>query len=195
MGRPWQPSEIVLAVAAAALAVIAVVEGLRDHYLAAAVVTTASLVLAVGSQGLQLPGYWHFGLAVVLFLILARHRPAPVTGLLRWAPAIPLLVVGADVALGTLFPDVAGILRFGTFLAVCLGGLLWLAVDERVGLAVGMLYGSTVLIQLAFVATYAAGGNGTPSPGALAYDLALTALPPAALLIVAGAVARRQAAL
>lgn len=195
IGIPYTPSEAVMGYAAAALALVALIEGLRNHYLAAAVVSTASFALAAGNPGPQLNGYWHLPFAVVLFLVLARHRPQPVTGLLRWAPAIPVLLIAADAGLGTAFPDVAGILRFGAFAAVVLGGLLWLAVDERVALAVGMMFGGTLLIQLVLIASFAAGGNGLPAPGALAGQLALTGLPPVLLLLLGGTVARRQAAL
>lgn len=194
-GIPYARPYTLIALVLGALAVVA---ALRSRYRAAAVAAAAAFAVALAATVVgpaqHLGGFWQFPFAVVLLVVLDRHRPQPVTGLLRWAPAVPVLIIGADEALAALLEDIAGILRFGVYVAVCLGGLLWLAVDERVGMAVGLLYAGTLLVHVSVIVVHAARGGVLASPAGLAVDLALAGAPPLLLLVAAGTMARRQAA-
>ncbi|GAA4595359.1 hypothetical protein BJY16_001648 [Actinoplanes octamycinicus] len=153
---------------------------LRRRHLAAAIVLLPAGFL----------GFWHFLAAAALLATLTRRRPRPATGLLAYAPLAPLLVAILTAAGGQFLPEVAGIIRFGLLMALPLGGLLWLAVDERVAMALGLLYLSTLLISLGQLLI-----GDVYSWTMVAVDLAITALPPALLLGLATDTARRQARL
>jgi hypothetical protein len=69
------------------------------------------------------------------------------------------------------------------------GGLLWLAIDERVAMALGLVLLKTALAYGAAVVTY----GPAPNVALAALSLAVVALPPATLLLTSAAAARDQA--
>lgn len=167
----------------------------RHHYRrsagAAATAFLLALVVAGPMDGWVGDGFWQFPLAAALLLPWVKHRPPAAAGLLRYAPVlVPSLLVGAGTGLTQAFPEIAGILRWGAVAALCAGALLWLAVDERVALAVGLVLANSVLIHLVLLGQ--AGLLGRP---AAAYSLAILAFWTALLLIPAVVTARRQARL
>jgi hypothetical protein len=93
--------------------------------------------------------------------------------------------------LAQLLPDIAGILRFGAFLGLAVGGLVWLAVDERVAMALGLLLLNGALIQLVFIPMELPLQN---IPAALA-SVAVAASVPVVLLLASAGAARRHARL
>jgi hypothetical protein len=151
----WTPVERFLTIGALILGAIAVVATVLRRYrdaTAAAVVafaagTTVAWTMTQAGHG----GQWRFPLAIVLLLPLLLHRPPAVTGLLRYAAAVPVLLIAAEQGLTQLFPDVAGYLWRGAIVAVAVGSLLWLIVDERLAMAVGLLLLSTALQPLFFI--------------------------------------------
>ncbi|XVU30060.1 hypothetical protein ACQPZJ_24100 [Actinoplanes sp. CA-054009] len=181
----WSPAELRLTIAALALGILAVVAAAADRFLAAIVAATAAfgltLILANSMDSAVFSGFWCFPLAIVLLVPLVRHRPAPATALLKYAPALPLVLI-----LTSFFPSVSGILNFGAVMALFLGSLLWLAVDERVAMAAGLFLLNTVLIRAALFTA-----DGIPAFPVVAIELAVTALPPLALLLSAGVVIPR----
>lgn len=176
-----------------ALSLCALVAVLRNSYrtaiavalLSFAVALTASLPTHTASFG----DVWRLPLAVVLLAPLLKWRPLPAAGLLKYAPAVPLVLVVAQQSLSQAFPEVSGILERGVLAALWAGALLWLAVDERVAMALGLLLLNDLLIQVGFLAT----GSFTPNPWAVALSIAVTAVGPATLLLSSAATARRQA--
>jgi hypothetical protein len=133
-------------------------------------------------------GLWHFPLAITLLIPLLRHRPPSAAGLVRWAPALPLLLVLTDHGLARALPDISGILQQGVVFAFFLGSLLWLAVDERLAMAVGLLLLNVPLVQLIFILA-----GDAPSLAVAAATVAITAFLPAVLLLTSGLAAKRRA--
>ncbi|MFG1990836.1 hypothetical protein ACGFJ7_12760 [Actinoplanes sp. NPDC048988] len=181
----WSPTEFRLTLAALALGALAIVAALANRF-AAAIVTAAaafgvtlSLAYTMGSPVFS--GFWCFPLAVVLLAPLVRRRPAPATALVRYAPVLPLVLI-----LTSFFPSVSGILNFAALSALFLGSLVWLAVDERLAMAAGLFLLNTVLVRAALFTA-----EGLPAFPLVAADLAVTALPPVALLLAAGVVVPR----
>ncbi|BCJ43688.1 hypothetical protein GCM10010168_40030 [Actinoplanes ianthinogenes] len=163
-----------------ALALIALTLALLRQYLVAAVVLVPA----------GFAGYWHLLAASALLAVLVRRRPLPPSGLLRYAALAPLLVAFLGEAGGQLFPQISGIIGFGLLMALPVAGLLWLAVDERVAMALGLLYLAGLLIgvgQVLIDDVYSWAWTGL--------SLAIAALPPALLLGLATETARRQAKL
>lgn len=156
-----------------------VLAAVRRHLLAAVVLLPAGFA-----------GFWSFFAASALLAALVRRRPQPASGLLRYAPLLPLLVAFLDEGLGQLFPQISGIIGFGLLMALPVAGLLWLAVDERVAMALGLLYAASLLIGLGQVLI-----GGVYSWAWAVLDLGIVALPPALLLGLATETARRQARL
>ncbi|GAA2680875.1 hypothetical protein [Actinoplanes palleronii] len=172
---PWLVTQ-----AGPVLGLIALVLVARRWHLAAAVV-----LLPAGFAGV-----WDFFGAAVLLGFLVGRRPLPAKGLLRYAPIVPLLLALGDQLLGSAFPEVSGILRFGLLMALVVAGLIWLVVDERVALALGLLYLNSLLVELGYAMSW-----GVQSYSALALGLSITALPPALLLGLGTETARRQSRL
>lgn len=185
--RPGGPNPI-----SVALSLCALVAALRNHYRTAVAVVLLSFLVTLAANSQASSGdVWRLPLAAVFLLPLLKWRPLPPAGLLKYAPAIPLLLVAAQQALSQVFPEVAGILDRGVLVALCAGALLWLAVDERVAMALGLLLVNDLLLQVGFLAV----GTYTPNPAALALSIALTALPPAVLLLTSATTARRRSRL
>ncbi len=186
------PPELMLSLLALAFGVGALAAALRGHYRSAVAATSATFLAALAATWpVSGPGYgevWLFPLAVVLLLPLAVKRPLPPAGLLRYAPVVPLVIVATQQGLAQLFPDVAGILQQGLLFGLFLGGLLWLAVDERVAMALGLLLLSIPLIQVAFIA-----GEDDVNVALAAAGVAFTAFAPVTLLLASAAAARRRA--
>ncbi|SNY52729.1 hypothetical protein [Paractinoplanes atraurantiacus] len=181
----WSPAESRLTLAALTLGLLAVAAALANRFLTAIATAAAAFILTlIVANSMHSPvfsGFWCFPLAIVLLVPLVRRRPAPATALLRYAPALPLVLI-----LTSFFPSVSGILHFGAVMALFLGSLLWLAIDERLAMAAGLFLQNTVLIRAALLA-----GEGLPPFPVLAIELAVTALPPLALLVTAGLVIPR----
>ncbi len=188
----WSPADLILNVLALTLGAYAVIAATRRRYgRAVTAASTAFLITATLAWSMGTPvfsGFWSFPLAVVLLLPLLRHRPPSTAGLIRYAPVLPFLVVLTEEGLSQLFPDVAGMLRFGVFLALCVGGLLWLAVDERLTMAWGLLLLNGLLLHMAWMVA-----EGVRSFTDVALAMAATGFMPAVLLLTAYAAARRRA--
>ena len=186
--------ETALTILALAFGLYAVVAVLRGRYRSAAVVASTAFLLTLPvTWPLHAPSFgdfWMFPLAVGLLLPLLKHRPLPIAGLLRYAPMAPLLLIAAEHGMSQAFPDIAGILQRGVLVALCAGGLVWLAVDERVAMALGLLF-LGFLIQVAL----AIGGHAVQNPAAAALSGAVAALWPTLLLSFSAITARRQARL
>ncbi|MFF5077979.1 hypothetical protein ACFY36_13070 [Actinoplanes sp. NPDC000266] len=181
----WSSTEMLLTIAALALGVLAVAAAAANRFLPAIATASAAfgltLIVANSMRSPVFSGFWCFPLAIVLLVPLVRRRPAPATALLKYAPALPLVLI-----LTSFFPSVSGILNFAAVAALFLGSLLWLAVDERLAMAAGLFLLNTVLIRAALFTA-----EGIPAFPVVAIELAVTALPPAALLLTAGLVIPR----
>jgi hypothetical protein len=192
----WSRSDVVLIILALVLGGGAVWAGATGRYLSAIVAAgtafAVSLVVAGPMQGPMYDNFWQFPLAIVLFvpLLLLRRRPPAATGLLRYVPVLPLLMVAVDQGLAPAFPAVTGILQRAALAALWLVALLWLAIDERVAMAVGLLLLNNLLIMLAFVVT-----GSIHDPVAAVVSLTVVAVGPAALLLSSAVTARRRARL
>ncbi|MFG1607193.1 hypothetical protein [Actinoplanes sp. NPDC049265] len=178
----WGPS-----LAALVLGAVALVTAVRGRYLIASAAALLGIGAAViwplyGGGGLGLP--LRSPLAVLLLIVLHRYRPARASGALRYLPLLPILLAVGDQLYGAMFPAVSGILQRGALLGVVMAALLWLTIDERVTMAVGLLFLNTLLIQLALITV-----GGPPHLPAMLLGLAVTALPPLVLLSTA---ARRR---
>lgn len=193
LGSTWPPAHRVGYLVAVTVAVFAVIAALTGRYrtamAAATVAFVVSLVLSGPMHG-PLVDLWQFPLAVALLVPVSVRPPAPVTGLLGYAPAVPLLLVLATEGLSQALPDIAGIVREGLLFGVFIGGLLWLAVDERVAMALGLLLLNTLLVQLGAIAA-----GGAPDLAVAAAGVLITAFAPATLLLASATTARRQARL
>jgi hypothetical protein len=188
----WSPAELILNVAALALGAHAVSAAVRGRFRGAiATASAAFLVTLAMAWSMQYPvftGFWHFPLAIVLLVPLLWHRPPAAAGLLRYAPAVPLLMIVADQVSAQAFPGISGILQRGFVLALWAGSLLWLAVDERLPMAFGLLLLNGPLVQLAFIVA-----GGAASLAAAAVALVITAAVPGVLLVTSSLAARRRA--
>jgi hypothetical protein len=189
--RSWHLVALILGVGAVAA-------GLRGHYRIAMTAATVAFVLGLlvadatagPMPGPNLGDFWQFPLAVALLVPVSVRRPRPVTGLLRYAPVIPLFLVLATAGTSQAFPDVAGILREGLTFGVFLGGLLWLAVDERVAMALGLMFLNTFLMQ-----TVSMAGQGVQNVTFAIVAVGVTAIAPVTLLAASATTARIQATL
>jgi hypothetical protein len=182
--------KVLTLVVAVLLGLFAVIAALGNYYRSAAAIAAAAFLVSVTTSGPNFGDFWQFPLAVVLLLALPRRRPLPVAGLLRYVPALPLLLIAADNGLGQAFPQVAGILQRGVLVALCAGALLWLAVDERVAMALGLLLLNDLLIQLGWTLL---DGSAVQSWPAAVSSMAVAAFGPAVLLLTSATAARHQA--
>ncbi|AGZ46709.1 hypothetical protein [Actinoplanes friuliensis] len=183
-----RPAALILA--ALAVALYAMIAALRGRYRTAGLFAAVAFLVALAEIP-NLIHFWQLPLAVVLLVPLMKLRPPPVVGLLRYAPVVPVLLVVIEQGLAQLLPDIAGILRFGAFLGLAVGGLIWLAVDERVAMALGLLLLNGALIQLVFIPMELPLQN---IPAALA-SVAVAASVPVVLLLASAGAARRHARL
>jgi len=188
----WTPFALALTLVALTLGACAVGAVLRGRYGIAVATATAAfvatLVVTLSTGDVVFGGLWGFPLAIALLVPLLRHRPPPAAGLVRYAPVLPLLLVLVDQGASAVLPGIAGILQRGAVLALCAGSLLWLAVDERLAMAVGLLVLNTMLIQTAFLV-----GGGVRSPAGAAVAMAITGFAPVVLLLASATTARRRA--
>lgn len=128
---------------------------------------------------------WQVPLAIAFLVPLLRRPPVAVSGLLKYIPVLPLLLVVAD-----LRPSFTAV-QFGALVAISAAGLVWLAVDERVALTLGLLLTNGVLTEVAFVVETSA-----EYPAAqMIVPVAFAAVVPAVLLGLGVTAARRQARL
>jgi hypothetical protein len=188
----WSPTELALNLVALALGTYALIAGARGRYRSAIAAASMAFVVTLavmGSmQGTLFNGFWGFPLAVVLLVPLLRHRPPSAAGLVKYAPMLPLLLVLAEEGLPRVFPGVFGILLRGFVLALWLGGLLWLAVDERLTMALGLLLLNTLLVQVALIFE-----SGIRSLAGVALAMVVTGFMPTVLLLASAATARQRA--
>ena len=173
------------------LAIVAVARG--RHRVAAGL---AVLAFAAGTATFALAGQAGQGnllryLFVVLLLIpLWRGAPAPARGLLRYLPLVALLLLAALRLVVNLAP---GRGEFALTVAFCAAALLWVVVDERVTLAIGLLFSGDVLYFLAAVAFAAARGRALlDDPWTLLNLAAVIGVAPVLLLLVSAATTRRR---
>jgi hypothetical protein len=188
----WSPAELAVNLTAMTVGICTVIAVLRGRYriavVAASVGFLLTLVITWSMYERVFTSFASFPLAIVLLLPLLRHRPPPAAGLLRYAPALPLLLIVADHVIPEVFPDITGILQRGLVLAFCLGSLLWLAVDERLAMALGLLLFNGVVIQVIFMFE-----GEMPTLADAALGLAITGVVPAAMLLASGTAAHRRA--
>ncbi|GAB1642302.1 hypothetical protein [Krasilnikovia sp. MM14-A1259] len=181
--------------AAAVLGLYATIAALRGRNLSAAAAATAAFLattaVAWSLHGVTLGVFWQYPLAIVLLLVVHRRRPSPPSGLLRYAPLVPLLLVLADQLFPLASPDHYGMLAAGLFYGVCVASLFWLAVDERVAMAMGLLVVNGFLIELAFVVE----SGLVRDPVSAVTSVSVSAVGPAILLASSAAVGRRHARL
>lgn len=187
-----KPGDLALNIIAVTLGALAVGAGARGQYGAAVVTASVALTVTLALQwSMPVPvfgGFWQFPLAIILLLPLLRHRPPPAAGLVRYAPALPLLMVVVGQGLTQAFPGVSGIVDRGVVLALCVGCLIWLAVDERLAMASGLLLLNAVLVEVVFIV------DGTIQRFVdIAVTLMVSGLVPAVLLVASGVAAHRRA--
>ncbi|MDI6105668.1 hypothetical protein QLQ12_44515 [Actinoplanes sp. NEAU-A12] len=121
--------------------------------------------------------FWQVPLAVLLLLpALRQSAPAPARGVLRHLPLVAVPLAGLD-----------GWAGFGAVATVSVAALVWLAVDARVAMALGLLLLNYVLVQVSFLAETAGTGRFTDT----VVSLGLAVVSPALLLISSTTVARR----
>jgi hypothetical protein len=178
----------------------ALVAVLRHRYPMAAAASLAAFVLLAGLAPLRRPSdgtFWLLPLATALLLPLLRHRAEPSTGLLRYLPLAPLLLVAADPDLPTPMDLPALLDLLGPVVVLGLGGvaLLWLAVDERVTMAVGLLAVDVLLSQVSFETENGFGAAARSTPAIAALQIGIAAVAPALLLGAATVTTRLQSRL
>jgi hypothetical protein len=167
------PSAVpVLALLPNCYAVIAVARGrYRSAVAAAGAGFVLMQVVAAPSFGPATDGFWLVPLAIACLIPLLNRPLDRASGLLRYVPAVPILFVAVDYYAKLVGPAAAPV-QYAVLGLVCAAGLLWLAIDERVALAVGLLMINGLLAQLAFAV-----------------------LAPVVLLLLGGSAVRRQARL
>ncbi|GIE85779.1 hypothetical protein [Actinoplanes regularis] len=172
----------------------ALVAVLRHRYAIAVAASVAAFLLSVGMWPLVRPSdgtFWLLPLATVALLPLLRHRCEPSAGLLRYLPLAPLLLVGVDA--GRSVPLLAGLADvLGPVVVLGIGGvgLLWLAVDERVTMAIGLFAVNVLLIQVSFEMEGGFGASARSTPVIAALQIGVAAVAPALLLGAATLTAR-----
>lgn len=174
-------------IATTAITLVALGSAVGGRYLLATVATVAATATAAGSgfgSGLA----WQLPLAALLLAPLHWHRPGRASGVLRYVPLLPVLLAAADELFTHAFPAVSGILQRGLLMGVVVAALLWLAVDERVPMAVGLLFLNTLLVQVAYLVA-----TGQANLVAVVLQMAFVGLPPVILLTSASARSRHQA--
>ncbi|GAA0265804.1 hypothetical protein [Cryptosporangium japonicum] len=193
----WLLEQSLPEVLAAPVGLLALVAGTLGRHRMALAVTAVAFLVGLGTwltdTALE-AGFFHYLFAAVLLLPVARKAPPPVSGLLRYALYAPLLLIAADHVGDNLLPAVAGIVRFGAFVAVWVVALLWAVVDERVTMAVGLFFLAEALVWSIRLTAVFVGGTGVVL-SSLVVSAALTALVPTVLLSVSALAGRRQARL
>lgn len=181
----------VLALLPSCYAVIATARGrYRGALAAAGAGFVLTQVVAAPSFGPATDGFWLAPLAIACLIPLLNRPLDRASGLLRYVPAVPILFVAVDHYARLVGPAAAPV-QYALLGLVCAAGLLWLAIDERVALALGLLMINGLLAQVAF----AVEANATQSWAELVLSLLLAALAPAVLLLLGGGAVRHQARL
>jgi hypothetical protein len=134
--------------------------------------------------------FWQVPLAIVFLLPLLRRPPVVVSGLLRYLPVVPLVLVALELAAAVVGPSFAPF-QIGALVVLSAAGLAWLAVDERVAMVLGLLLINGVLVQVAS----AIETNTAQQPAQMIAAATLAAVAPAVLLGFGVSTARRQARL
>lgn len=175
-----------LAVAALGLAALAC--ALRGRYLLSALGALVTLVASAFWPVLDIAlwGLWGYPLAILLLIPLRWFRPGRASGVLKYLPLLPVVLVLGDLLYSEVFPAVSGILRGGVYVGVVMAALLWLAVDERVSMAVGLYFLDTLFVGLVYLA------DGWTSVSALVLRLVVIGVPPVVLLAAAAGRNRYQ---
>jgi hypothetical protein len=174
-----------------AYAVVAVMRGRYGRAMATAgagflMVQAASFPMSGPSSGV----FWQVPLAIVFLLPLLRRPPVVVSGLLKYLPVVPLVLVALELAAAVVGPSFAPF-QIGALVVLSAAGLAWLAVDERVAMALGLLLINGVLVQVAS----AIETNTAQQPAQMIAAATLAAVAPAVLLGLGVSTARRQARL
>lgn len=190
----WSPTELVSNLVALALGAYALIAGAGGRYRSAVAAASMAFVVTLtvtwSVQVAFFGVFWGFPFAVALLVPLLRYRPPPVAGLVKYAPLLSLLLALVDQGLfQQVFPGVAGILQRGFVLALCVGGLLWLAVDERLAMALGLLLLNILLVPVASMMFE----GGTRSFAGAGLMMAVVGFIPTVLLLASGVAARRRA--
>jgi hypothetical protein len=170
---------------------VAVLAVLLGWYRSAAVAATAAFVVAVTVLSLKdgpIQGaYLWYPVATVLLLPLFSADPRPARGVLRYVPLLPLLYVLIDQR--GLEQAVVG--ELGIAVLLCIGVTLWVSVDERVAIAVGLfLLGQGLIRTLAPVLFATDAGHDLPH--VYVQSMVILAMPPALLLTVSAFAVRRR---
>lgn len=196
----WMVERYVPDLAALPFGVCAVITTLRGRYRVAAAATALAFLTAFvvtrATDEYAWGGQWQYPVAFALLVPLLVSSPPPVSGVLRYAAVFPLvLLVGNEVA-SNLLRDVTGIVNYALIAALCGAALLWVVVDERVAMAVGLLYLGQLVLQLAGITVSVARGDGAVLGVVdLALVIAVGATGPLVLLSAAALAARRHARL
>ncbi|EXG80614.1 hypothetical protein [Cryptosporangium arvum] len=182
---------------ASPLVLIALVAALRGSYRTAvasavgAAVVNASFV-ALTSAGASGEFLLHLGAAAML-LPLVGEAPRPASGLLRYLPLAPIVLLIADrVALGAS-SEVAAVLYVVGPLVLSALAALWAAVDERVAMAFGLVLLSELLLRAVVLAAFVAQAGMPTTPAEIGRQAVLAAVGPALLLSVSAVAVRRRA--
>ncbi|SHN47655.1 hypothetical protein [Cryptosporangium aurantiacum] len=183
--------------AALPLGVVALVAALRGYYRSAAAAAAAASIVGTAVfwiTGKDLQGGWIVYLCVAgLLLPLVREAPRPAGGLLRYLPLVPLLLLTTDQVMLRFSSEAAGTAGAVGTVALCVGVLVWVAVDERAAAAVGLVLLSQFLVKTVVLATFVIQSGGAPlAPSDIGRQMALAALGPALLLAVSVVAVRRQ---
>jgi len=172
-------------------AVVAVIRGRYGSAMAAAgagfaMVQLASFPMSGPSSG----GFWQVPLTIVFLLPLLRKPSVVVSGLLKYLPVVPIVLIAVDHLAAAVGPSFAPV-QIGVLVVISAVGLFWLAVDERVAMALGLILINGVLVQVAFVIET----SWAQLPAQMIAAVTLAAVAPAVLLGFGLSTARRQARL
>jgi hypothetical protein len=179
---------------ATVLSACAVVAVTRGRY-GSAMVAAGAGFLMVQLESFPMKGpssglFWQVPLAILFLLPLLRRPPVVVSGLLKYLPLVPLLLVALELTAAAVGPSFAPV-QIGVLVVISAVGLVWLAVDERVAMALGLLLMNGLLLQVAFVVETRA----AQLPAQMIAAVTLAAVAPAVLLGFGVTAARRQARL
>jgi hypothetical protein len=181
-------AELAANLAVAALGLVALACAFRHRYLLSALAALLAMVAAIvwPVHGVAFWGLWGYPFAVLLLIPLRWFRPGRASGVLKYLLLLPVALTLGDQLYAAVFPSVSGILQRGALLGAVVAALLWLAVDERVTMAVGLYFLNMLFVIVAYLT------GGWASLSAMVVTLLVIGVPPLVLLTAAAGRNRYQ---